>query len=149
MAFWIVTSSMSPRKTEKVKYPGRPVEHYLQFRSEADRFKYRGKAKIPMETFHEMYFDGAVDFKGDALEMLEYRHDWASFRFTWGLFRFFLTGMLPELLMHTRSQGERDAWLGDVYVVAADMCQLPQTKSKSVSITIVETTFTAGSLVHG
>lgn len=58
-----------------------------------------------METFHEMYFDGAVDFKGDALEVMEYRHDWANFRFTISLFRFFLTGMMPEVIMHTRSQG--------------------------------------------
>jgi hypothetical protein len=54
-----------------------------------------------------MYFDGDVDFKGDALEVLEYRHDWASFRFTFGLFKFFLTGMMPEVIMHTRSQGKK------------------------------------------
>ena len=105
MIFWVLASSLSPRKNEKARFPGLPVEHYLHFRSEADRMKYRGKAKIPMETFHEMYFNQAVDFKGDALDVMEYRHDWASFRFTMGLFRFFLTGMLPELLMHTRSQG--------------------------------------------
>ena len=58
-----------------------------------------------METFHEMYFDGQVDFKSDALESLEYRHDWASFGFTASLFRFFLTGTVPEAIMHTRSQG--------------------------------------------
>ena len=58
-----------------------------------------------METFYEKYFDGAVDFKGDALEALEYRHDWVNFRFTLSLYRFFLTGMVPELIMHTRSQG--------------------------------------------
>ena len=82
------------------------MEHYLHFHSENDRAKYHGKSKIPMETFHEMYFDGAVDFKGDALEVMEYRHDWANFRFTISLFRFFLTGTIPEMLMHTRSQGE-------------------------------------------
>lgn len=81
------------------------MEHYIQFHSEKDKAKYHGKSKIPMETFHEMYFDGAVDFKGDALEVMEYRHDWANFRFTLSLFRFFLTGMMPELVMHTRSQG--------------------------------------------
>jgi hypothetical protein len=58
-----------------------------------------------METFHEMYFDQKVDFKGDCLEMMEYRHDWASFRFTLSLFKFFFTGMIPEVIMHTRSQG--------------------------------------------
>ena len=105
-AFWTLASSMSPRKNEKATYPGRPVEYYLSFRSEEDRLRYRGKSKIPMETFHEMYFNQEVDFKGDALEVLEYRHDWASFKFTIGLYWHFLTGFIPELLMHTRSQDE-------------------------------------------
>ncbi|DAA73935.1 TPA_exp: Uncharacterized protein A8136_3921 [Trichophyton benhamiae CBS 112371] len=106
MAYWTVASTISPRKNEKAKYPGRPVEYYLNFLSEHDRAKYHGKSKIPMETFHEMYFDGQVDFKGDALEMLEYRHDWAQFKFTWSLYKYFLTGMMPEVIMHTRSQDE-------------------------------------------
>jgi cyclopropane-fatty-acyl-phospholipid synthase len=105
MAFWTVSSTISPRKTEKAKYAGRPVEHYLQFHSEHDRATYRGKSKIPMETFYEKYFNGEVDFKGDALECLEYRHDWANFRFTMGLFKHFLFGFIPEMLLHTRSQG--------------------------------------------
>lgn len=105
VAFWITASAISPRKTEKARYPGRPVEQYLQFHSEKDRAKYYGKNKIPMETFYEKYFDGDVNFKGDALEALEYRHDWVNFRFTLGLLRFFFTGMLPEVIMHTRSQG--------------------------------------------
>ncbi|KAG6290482.1 Sphingolipid C9-methyltransferase 2 [Claviceps aff. purpurea] len=105
-AWWIVISSISPRRNEKAKYPGRPVEFYLDFKKEADRAKYRGSNKIPLETFHEMYFDGDVDFKGDCLEVMEYRHDWASFRFTISLIKFFLTGMIPELIMHTRSQDE-------------------------------------------
>lgn len=106
MSFWTVASSISPRKNEKVRLPGRPVEHYLHFREEEDRAKYHGKNRIPMETFHEMYFDGKVDFKGDCLEMLEYRHDWANWRFTLSLFKYFFTGMIPEVIMHTRSQDE-------------------------------------------
>jgi sphingolipid C9-methyltransferase len=104
--FWTIASRISPRKNDKVRYPGRPVQHYLNFLDENDRIKYSGKKRIPMETFHEMYFDGKVDFKGDALDMLEYRHDWASFRFTIGLFKFFLLGMMPEVIMHSRSQGK-------------------------------------------
>ncbi|MCJ1464076.1 Sphingolipid C9-methyltransferase 2 [Pseudocyphellaria aurata] len=106
VAFWIIASSISPRKNEKARYPGRPVEHYLHFKNEEDRAKYRGKNKIPMETFHEMYFDGAVDFKDDALDVMEYRHDWSSFRFTLSLCWYFFTGMIPEAIMHTRSQDE-------------------------------------------
>jgi cyclopropane fatty-acyl-phospholipid synthase-like methyltransferase len=58
-----------------------------------------------METFQEMYFDGDVDFNGDCLEVLEYRHDWASFRFTISLIKFFVLQFIPEMIMHTRSQG--------------------------------------------
>ncbi|KAK7735304.1 Sphingolipid C9-methyltransferase 2 [Cytospora paraplurivora] len=105
-AFWLIVSAVSPRKTEKARFPGRPVEHYLTFKKPEDKLKYHGKAKIPMETFHEKYFDGDVDFNGDALEVMEYRHDWASFRFTIGLIKYFLTGMIPEVLLHTRSQDE-------------------------------------------
>ncbi|KAK1750640.1 S-adenosyl-L-methionine-dependent methyltransferase [Echria macrotheca] len=104
--FWILASTVSPRKNEKARYPGRPVEHYLTFKNAADKAKYSGRNKIPMETFHEMYFDGDVEFNGDCLEVLEYRHDWASFRFTYGLIKFFVTGMIPEVIMHTRSQDE-------------------------------------------
>ena len=75
---------MSPRKNDKARFPGAPIERYLNFHDEEDREQYQGRAKIPMETFHEKYFDGGVDFNGDALEIMEYRHDWASFRFTWG-----------------------------------------------------------------
>jgi hypothetical protein len=103
--FWTIASTISPRKNEKARYPGRPVQDYLHFHNEKDRVKYYGKSRIPMETFHEMYFDQKVDFKGDCLEMMEYRHDWASFRFTLSLFKFFFTGMIPEVIMHTRSQG--------------------------------------------
>ena len=59
-----------------------------------------------METFHEMYFAGQVSFRGDCLEAMEFRHDWASFRFTWSLFKFFLFQMMPEVLVHSRSQDE-------------------------------------------
>lgn len=104
-AFWITASTISPRKNEKARLPGRPIEHYLTFKKPEDKVKYSGKTKIPMETFQEMYFDGDVEFNGDALEVLEYRHDWANWRFTYSLIKFFLTGMIPEVIMHTRSQG--------------------------------------------
>ena len=104
-SYWVIISAVSPRRNEKVRLPGRPVEHYLSFRREADRKKYSGTNKIPMAIFHEKYFDGDVDFNGDCLEVLEYRHDWASFRFTIGLIKYFLLGMIPEVILHTRSQG--------------------------------------------
>ena len=106
VGFWVVMSTYSPRKNEKVKLPGKGVEHYLQFHKQEDAVKYRGNTKIPMEVFYEMYFEGDVSFKGDCFEILEHRHDWATFQFTMGLFKHFLFGMVPELLVHSRSQGE-------------------------------------------
>lgn len=104
--FWWVHSSFSPRLNEKVAFPNKGVEHYLEFHDDALKAKYQGQGKIPMETFHELYFANKVSFKGDALEVLEYRHDWASFAFTISLFKFFLFGMIPEVILHTRSQDE-------------------------------------------
>jgi hypothetical protein len=101
----LVTSTFSPRKNEKAKLPGKPIEAYLTFKTPELREKYNGHAKIPMETFQELFFAGLVETKGDCLDVLEFRHDWASFRFTIGLFRHFLFGMIPEVIMHTRSQG--------------------------------------------
>lgn len=58
-----------------------------------------------MQTFHEMYFDGRVDSKGDCLDILENRYDWAGFHFTFDLFKFFFMGMIPEVILQTPSQG--------------------------------------------
>ncbi|AGO10780.1 AaceriAFR735Wp [[Ashbya] aceris (nom. inval.)] len=105
MGYWTIASKYFPRLNEKCQLPGKPIEHYLTFHDEELAKKYHGK-KIPMETFHELYFANKVSFNGDALEVLEYRHDWAEFSFTLSLFRFFLLGMIPEVIMHTRSQDE-------------------------------------------
>ncbi|TVY30456.1 Sphingolipid C9-methyltransferase [Lachnellula hyalina] len=94
--FWYLSSTLTPRKNQKVKLPGRPIEHYLKFHKKADKIKYRGNNKIPIDIFQELYFNGDVEFNGDALEVLEYRHDWANFRFTYRLFKYFLLSFIPE-----------------------------------------------------
>ncbi|KAF2666061.1 S-adenosyl-L-methionine-dependent methyltransferase [Microthyrium microscopicum] len=104
--FWSLVSSYSPRKNEKASLPGKPIEHYLTFKTEELRQKYHGRKKIALESFSEHYFKGEADFNGDCLEVLEYRHDWADFRLTASLIWYFLTGMIPEVIMHTRSQDE-------------------------------------------
>ncbi|KAI5795251.1 S-adenosyl-L-methionine-dependent methyltransferase [Geopyxis carbonaria] len=106
MAYWTLASSFSPRRTDRVKLPGKPIETYLEFKKNEDVVKYKGKTKIPMETFYEMYFDGDVTCKGDMLDVLEQRHDWANFDFTIGLFRHVLLGLFPEMLIHSKGQDE-------------------------------------------
>ena len=43
---------------------------------------------------------------GDVLEIMEQRHDWATFNFTPELFKYVLTRMIPEVIMHSKSQDE-------------------------------------------
>ena len=73
-------SKYGQRINEKVELPGKPLDHYVELRSSTMQ-TWAGK-KIPMQVFHDAYFDGKVEFKGDVLEVMEYRHDWASFEFT-------------------------------------------------------------------
>ncbi len=40
------------------------------------------------------------------LDILETRHDWAKMVFTPELFKYVLTQMLPEVIMHSKSQDE-------------------------------------------
>jgi len=39
------------------------------------------------------------------LDILEWRHDWSKPRFTLGLIKHFLFGMIPEMIVHSKSQG--------------------------------------------
>lgn len=105
--FWWLTSEFAPRKNEKAKLPGKGIEHYLKFTKAEDRDAYYGQKLIPIETFQEKYFDGDVELKGDMLEILEWRHDWSKPRMTLGLIKHFLFGFIPEMILHSRSQGKR------------------------------------------
>ena len=111
MAYWSLLSSYSPRLNEKCKYPGRPISYYLEYHTPELKAKYEtsngGKgSKVPIETFQELFFDGKVSFKGDCLDVMEFKHDWANFRFTMSLFRYFILGMIPEVILHSKSQDE-------------------------------------------
>ena len=102
--FWTYKSSYSPRVNDKAKLPGRPVEHYVTFKDEADKAKWSGRNKVPIQTLSEMYLDGKADFKGDTLDALEYRHDFSSFAFTKELFQFILFTFFRDVMFHSREQ---------------------------------------------
>ncbi|KAF6798090.1 cyclopropane-fatty-acyl-phospholipid synthase [Colletotrichum musicola] len=108
VAFWFVASRISPLVCENVRTPGRPVEEYLEFENECDREKYWGRHKIPMERFAEMYLGGEVGVRGDLLEVLEVRHDWASWKFTWGVFRV-VVGLVTRMIMRRVASSEGQA----------------------------------------
>ncbi|EIW67226.1 hypothetical protein TREMEDRAFT_69739 [Tremella mesenterica DSM 1558] len=94
-----------PRLNEKIPLPGKPQDEYITILSDSLKKRYEGK-KIPMQVFHDAYFDGKIDFKDDVLKIMEYRHDWASFEFTPPLFKYVFTNLIPEVVIHSSSQDE-------------------------------------------
>ncbi|PWN50394.1 S-adenosyl-L-methionine-dependent methyltransferase [Violaceomyces palustris] len=106
IGYWTVMSIYGPRKNEKVVLPGKPIEFYLDIKDPELKKTYFGHKKIPLSVFHEAFFEGKIDIKGDMLDLLEYRWDWASMRFTPELFKFVLFTMLPDVILHTAKQDE-------------------------------------------
>lgn len=43
---------------------------------------------------------------GDVLEIMEQRHDWAKMNFTVELFKYVLTVLIPEVVVHSQAQDE-------------------------------------------
>src|ERR1051325_6006900 len=103
--YFFLASKYATPHNNKVKLPGKKIEEYISIK-DSSLAAYSGRNKIPMELFFESYFDGKIDLCGDALDILEARHDWASFEFTMGQFKFFLTQWIPETLIHSKKQDE-------------------------------------------
>ncbi|KAJ6455064.1 sphingolipid C9-methyltransferase [Mycena vitilis] len=106
IAYWTLMSTYGARKNEKVVLPGKDIEEYITIHDPELKTLYHGKNKIPMQLFHDAYFEGKIDFKGDVLEIMERRHDWASFKFTPELFRYVFMEFIPEVIVHSQSQDE-------------------------------------------
>ncbi|KDN46959.1 S-adenosyl-L-methionine-dependent methyltransferase [Tilletiaria anomala UBC 951] len=104
--YWTVMSIYGPRKNNKVELPGRPIEDYITIKDPKLKQQYFGSKKIPMQVFHDAYFEGKIDIKGDMLDVLEYRWDWAEMRFTLELFKYVIFKLIPDVLMHTAKQDE-------------------------------------------
>ncbi|KZT52338.1 S-adenosyl-L-methionine-dependent methyltransferase [Calocera cornea HHB12733] len=106
VAYWQLTSMYGPRLNQKLAFPGRPIEDYLEIKDPQLKKEYNGNKKIPIQTFYDAYFAGKIEFKGDPLDVLEYRHDWAKFTFTFDLWKDFWTRFIPEVILHSQSQDE-------------------------------------------
>jgi cyclopropane fatty-acyl-phospholipid synthase-like methyltransferase len=104
IVIWTWTSNFSPRINDKAKLPGRPIESYLTFTDAEDKQKYSGRSKLPLHSFGNLYVDGKVSVKGDLLDVLEYRHDWASFNLTWDFYKFLLGTFARDVMFHSRDQ---------------------------------------------
>jgi hypothetical protein len=122
IAYWMLMSRIGSRVNEKVVLPAKDIEEYIEIKDLDLKRDYHGKIKIPMQIFHDAYFDGKIDFKGtcprlphschshftsgDVLEVLEQRHDWAAFQMTPELFKYVVFNLIPEVIVHSQSQDE-------------------------------------------
>ncbi|KIM43659.1 hypothetical protein M413DRAFT_443564 [Hebeloma cylindrosporum] len=106
VGYWAFNSIYGARRNEKVALPGKDIEEYITINDPELKKVYKGKEKMPMQLFHDSYFDGKVDFNGDVLDILEQRHDWAKMNFTLELFKYVFTVFLPEVIVHSQSQDE-------------------------------------------
>ena len=64
VAYWTVMSIYGPRKNLKVQLPGRTLDEYITIKDPELKAKYFGKEKIPMQVFHDAYFEDKIDFNG-------------------------------------------------------------------------------------
>ena len=67
VAYWTFNSIYGSRKNEKVVLPGKDIEEYITIKDAELKKLYKGKEKIPMQLFHDAYFEGKIDFKGVSL----------------------------------------------------------------------------------
>lgn len=104
-AFHIVSSKLNAPIRVQKNLPNKPIESYMTIKNK-EKLPFRNMEKIPIETFFEAYFDEQIDLKGDMLETLEARYDWASFVFTISQIKFFISQWVPETLWHSRKQDE-------------------------------------------
>jgi hypothetical protein len=65
VAYWAIMSTYGARKNDKVILPGKDIEEYITIKDPELKKLYNGKNKIPMQIFHDAYFEGKIDFKGE------------------------------------------------------------------------------------
>lgn len=121
LAYWTLASMYGKRKNQKVILPSKEIEEYITIKDAELKALYHGKEKIPMQVFHDAYFEGKIDFNGtshrlvaphrssfpgDVLDIMEQRHDWAKMVMTPELFKYVFTNLLPEVIVHSQSQDE-------------------------------------------
>ena len=64
IGYWMLMSRIGSRVNERVPLPGKDIEEYIDIKDADLKKDYHAKNKIPMQVFHDAYFDGKIDFKG-------------------------------------------------------------------------------------
>lgn len=64
VGYWSLMSVYGSRKNEKVILPGKDIEEYITIKDAELKKVYKGKEKIPMQLFHDSFFEGKIEFNG-------------------------------------------------------------------------------------
>jgi len=70
ICYWLFMSRLNFRVRENGILPGKDIEEYIVIKDESLKEKYNGQNKIPMQVFHDAYFEGKIDIKGSVSSSL-------------------------------------------------------------------------------
>ncbi|KAF8559484.1 hypothetical protein OG21DRAFT_1480825 [Imleria badia] len=95
------------RKNHKVTLLSKEIE-YITINDLQRKALYHGREKIPMQVFHDAYFDDVFNCRlaCDVLDIMEQRHVWARMVFTPSSSIPSSHSFLPQLAVHAQSQDE-------------------------------------------
>jgi cyclopropane fatty-acyl-phospholipid synthase-like methyltransferase len=86
------------------------AKHALDFivaKTDAAKNRYKPGNKPSFGHFVEDYINGRIDIKGDFQEFMMARNEYFDYTLTAHHIKFFFTRMIPEVLIHSKSQDER------------------------------------------
>lgn len=70
VSYWTVMSHYGQRKNLKVDLPNKPASDYYEIKDEDLKHQWGfSKDKMPMQIWHDAYFDGKIDIKGSFLAL--------------------------------------------------------------------------------
>lgn len=66
LVYWNTMSKLGPPVRDRGILPGKNIEDYMTITDPALKAKYHGRNKIPVQVFHDAYFDKKIELKGEA-----------------------------------------------------------------------------------
>ncbi len=82
------------------------VSDFITIKDPKAGSKYR-KNKAPIGHFVEDYINERIDIQTDLMELLEHKDEIFTYNYTWHHYKFFLSRMIPEVVIHSKKQDER------------------------------------------
>jgi hypothetical protein len=101
-------------------------EHkYLTFHEPSLAKKYTAN-RIPISHLYEYYIDGALEFKGDVLDILDsHRDEFVNYRFTMDVFRFLIVQFLGPMSSSFKGMAETEKEIAAHYGAPPAQPHLP------------------------